>query len=202
MLVAGVFATGCTVGSGDVITESRDVTGFDEIVLLGSGDVIIDVTGTESLEIEAEDNVMPLLTSEVIDGRLELGVEGSITTSRGITYTITAARLVGVTIRGSGDVNGSDIDAESFEATIEGSGIVDLTGTSSELTVRIGGSGNFDGQDLESATGAVRIDGSGGALVNVAEDLTVTINGSGDVEYIGDPVLHQTINGSGDVSRR
>jgi len=202
MLVAAVLATGCTVGSGDVITESRDVSGFDEIVLLGSGDVIIDMTGTESLEIEAEDNVMALLTSDVIDGRLELGVEGSITTTRGITYTITAAELVGVTIRGSGDVNGTDIDGDSLEVTIEGSGSVDLTGTRSELTVRISGSGDFDGQDLESATGTVTIDGSGGVLVNVTDDLTVTINGSGDVEYMGDPVLHQTINGSGDVSRR
>jgi hypothetical protein len=204
MLVAVVLATGCTVGSGDVITESREVSGFDEIVLLGSGDVIIDMTGTESLEIEAEDNVMPLLTSDVIDGRLELGVEGSITTTRGITYTITAAELVGVTIRGSGDVNGTDISGDSFQVTIEGSGSVDLTGTSSDLKVRIAGSGDFDGRDLESATGTVTvtIDGSGGALVNVTDDLTVTINGSGDVEYMGDPVLHQTIDGSGDVSRR
>jgi hypothetical protein len=202
VLAAAVLAAGCTVGSGDMITESRDVSGFDEIVLLGSGDVIIDVTGTESLEIEAEDNVMPLLTSDVIDGRLELGVDGSITTNRGITYTITAAELVGVTIKGSGDVNGTDIDADSFEVTIEGSGTVDLTGTSNDLTVRTAGSGDFDGRDLESATGTVRIDGSGSAQVNVTDDLTVTINGSGDVEYIGDPVLHQTINGSGDVSRR
>ncbi len=204
MLAAAVLATGCTVGSGRMAIEARDVSGFDEIVLLGSGDVIIDMTGTESLEIEAEDNVMPLLTSDVIDGRLELGVEGSITTTRGITYTITAAELVGVTIRGSGDVNGTDISGDSFQVTIEGSGTVDLTGTSSDLKVRIAGSGEFDGRNLESATGTVTvtIDGSGGALVNVTDDLTVTINGSGDVEYMGDPVLHQTIDGSGDVSRR
>lgn len=38
--------------------EARDVSGFNEIVLLGSGEVIVDVTGTDSLEIEAEDNVV------------------------------------------------------------------------------------------------------------------------------------------------
>jgi T5SS/PEP-CTERM-associated repeat protein len=185
-----------------MITETRNVSGFDEIVLLGSGDVIVSVTGTESLEIEAEDNVMPLLTSDVIDGRLELGVTGSITTSRGITYTITAAQLEGVTIRGSGDINGTDIDAISFEAAIEGSGRIDLTGTSDDLTVRIEGSGDFDGRDLVSATGTVTVDGSGAALVNVTDELTVTINGSGDVEFIGDPLVFETINGSGNVSRR
>jgi len=39
-------------------------------------------------------------------------------------------------------------------------------------------------------------------LVNVTDDLMVTINGSGDVEFIGDPLVFETINGSGDVSRR
>ena len=201
MLLPVMLAAGCTVGSGKMTTETRDVTGFDEIVLLGSGDVIVTVTGTESLEIDAEDNVLPLLTSDVVDGRLELGVTESITTTRGITYTITAAQLVGVTISGSGDVSGSDIDSDSFGAAIEGSGHIDLTGTSTDLTVRIEGSGDFDGRDLVSATGTVTIDGSGDVLVNVTDNLTVTINGSGDVEYIGDPVLNQTINGSGDVSR-
>lgn len=202
ILGVAVLAAGCTIGSGNVITETRNVSGFDEIVLLGSGDVIVSVTGTESLEIEAEDNVMPLLTSDVIDGRLELGVTGSITTTHSITYTITAAQLKGVTIRGSGDINGTDIDAISFEAAIEGSGRIDLTGTSDDLTVRIEGSGDFDGRDLVSATGTVTVDGSGAALVNVTDELTVTINGSGDVEFIGDPLVFETINGSGNVSRR
>ena len=201
LMLAVVLVAACTVGSGTTALESRDVSGFDEIVLLESGEVIVTVTGTESLEIEAEDNIMPLLTSEVVDGRLELGATGSITTTRPIIYTITAAQLVGVTIAGSGDINGSDIDADSFEAVIEGSGRIDLTGTSSDLTVRIEGSGEFDGRDLESATGTAVIDGSGSALVNVTDDLTATINGSGEVKYLGDPVVHETINGSGDVSR-
>lgn len=201
MLAAATLGAACTIGSGNMSTESRDVSGFDEIVLLGSGDVTVEVTGTESLEIEAEDNVMSRLTSEVVDGRLELGVDGPITTTRGITYTITAEQLVGLTVRGSGDVTGTDIDTDAFHITIEGSGNVDLTGTSSDLAVRIAGSGDFDGRDIESNTGEIIIDGSGSARVNVTDELVVTINGSGDVEYEGNPVLRQIVNGSGNVSR-
>jgi hypothetical protein len=47
------MATGC-VAPGTVVTESRPVSGFSEIVLLGSVDVIITVGETESLTIEAE----------------------------------------------------------------------------------------------------------------------------------------------------
>lgn len=51
-----------TRGSGTVITESRDLSDFNEVVLQGSGEVVVTVDGTEALTIEAEDNIMPLLT--------------------------------------------------------------------------------------------------------------------------------------------
>ena len=211
-LIAGLLLVGCdddgvsdgdgVRGSGDVVTESREVSGFDEIVVLGSGDVIVSVTGTESLTIEAEDNIMPLLTTEVNGGRLELGSDTSFSATQGITYTITAEELDGVTINGSGDVAASGIDAGSFEVTINGSGGVEPAGASEELTVGINGSGNYDGEDLIASIGTVEVSGSGSAVVNVTDDLTVRIGGSGDVEYLGSPTVTQNISGSGDVSQR
>jgi hypothetical protein len=119
VVTLAVLFSGCTInigpgvrGSGNMMTETRDVKGFDEIVVNGSGDVTVDVTGTESLEVEAEDNILPLLTTEVVGGRLELGSNGSFSTTRGIHYTITAATLSGVTIRGSGNVVASDVDTD------------------------------------------------------------------------------------------
>ena len=212
LLIVGVIATGCegTVpfgglrGSGNLITETRDVSGFDEIVVLGSGNVVVDVTGSESLELEAEDNIMPFLTTEVVGGRLELGFESGqlLSPRRDITYTITAAQLNGVTIRGSGDIDASNIDTDTFEVEISGSGDVEPEGTSDDLRVTISGSGRFDGTDLESTTGEVKVSGSGNVVVNVTDELDVTVSGSGDVKYIGDPSLNSRVSGSGDVSQR
>ncbi len=189
-------------GSGNVITETRDVAGFDEIVVLGSGDVVVSVTGTESLIIEAEDNIMPLLTIEVRGGRLELGSRSSFSATQGITYTITAAALQGVEINGSGDVAATGVDAESFAVTINGSGDVEPSGTSTGLDIAINGSGNYRGEDLIASVGTVSVAGSGVAVVNVTDDLQVSVSGSGDVEYIGDPTLEASTSGSGDVSQR
>jgi hypothetical protein len=195
-------AFGGVRGSGNVITETRDVSGFDEIVLLGSGDVVVSVTGTESLMIEAEDNIMPLLTTEVRGGRLELGSKSSFSATQGITYTITAAALQGVEINGSGDVAATGIDAELFAVTINGSGDVEASGMSRELEIGINGSGNYNGEDLVASLGNVDVSGSGFAVVQVTDDLTVSVSGSGAVEYIGDPTLDQSVSGSGDVSQR
>ena len=191
-----------TRGSGNVVTETREVSGFDEIAVLGSGEVIVDVTGTESLTIEADDNILPLLETEVSNGRLELSVESNIDPTVGPKYTITAAELKGVSIAGSGDVTATGVGVDIFEVDIAGSGDVSPTGTAGDLSVSIAGSGNYQGEDLVATTGSVDIGGSGRAVVNVTDELDVDIGGSGDVEYIGSPTLTQSISGSGDVSQR
>jgi hypothetical protein len=211
VLLLGSLIVGCddlsfdddaVQGSGNVITESRSVSGFDEIVVLGSGTVRVEVTGTESLIIEAEDNIMPLLTTDVRNGRLELGSESGFSTTRGIVYTITVESLEAIEINGSGDVTANGVDAEGFDVEINGSGEVEVAGTSNELSVRISGSGDYRGAALVAATGSVKVSGSGEALVNVTGILDVDVSGSGDVEYLGDPTVTQNISGSGSVSRR
>jgi hypothetical protein len=189
-------------GSGNVITESRDVSGFSEIALTGSGKVRVDVNGTESLIIEAEDNIMPLLTSEVNGGRLELGAESSISPTTDVIYTVGAIALEGVAVSGSGQATAAGVAAASFDVEISGSGRVEPTGTAGTLGVEISGSGRYLGEDLEASVGTVRVSGSGGAVVNVTDDLDVDVSGSGDVQYIGDPRVTESITGSGDISRK
>ena len=189
-------------GSGNVITESRDVSGFSEIALFGSGTVRVDVNGTESLTVEAEDNIMPLLKTEVSNGRLELSVESSISPTTDITYTVAAVALDGVTIAGSGDVTATGIAADLFDVEISGSGRVEPTGTAASLVVEISGSGRYLGEGLEASIGTVRVSGSGEAVVNVTDDLDVDVSGSGGVQYVGEPTITESVSGSGRVTRR
>lgn len=206
LLVAGCDEIGDAFdgvrGSGNVITEQRAVSGFDEIVILGSGDVSVSVTGTESLTVEAEDNIMPLLTTEVGNGRLELGSKESFSATKGIRYTITVAALSGVEINGSGDIDATGIDTQLFEVEISGSGDVTASGACAQLDVGISGSGRYDGEGLVAPVGIVSVSGSGKAIVNVTDDLDASVSGSGSIEYIGDPVLDASTSGSGNISRR
>jgi hypothetical protein len=189
-------------GSGNVSSESRDVSGFDHIKLVGSGDVVVDVTGAESLIVEAEDNILPILTAEVRNGVLELGSKESYTASRGITYTITAEHLDVIEVEGSGDVVATGILCPEFDVQISGSGTVRPSGEAEMLAVDISGSGDYVGDEFEANEAAVTIGGSGYALVNATAELTVDIQGSGEVQYMGDPIVHETISGMGNVSPR
>ena len=76
VIVAGLLVlSACSVinGSGHVETETRQVSGFTGIDLAGSGEVTIEQGDAESLTIEADDNVLPALTSKVSDSTLKLG---------------------------------------------------------------------------------------------------------------------------------
>jgi hypothetical protein len=206
MLMLSVMLGACSIlgerGSGTMAIETRDVSGFSEVDLSGSGTVLVSVTGTESLTVEAEDNILPLLTTEVRDGRLVLGASQSISPTRDIVYTVTVINLEAVTVSGSGSVTAVDVAAHAFEVDISGSGTVTPEGVSERLDVSISGSGAFKGEALVSATGTVSVSGSGGAVVNATDDLDAGVSGSGTVEYIGDPEVSTSISGSGEVSRR
>jgi hypothetical protein len=207
LLALAALGASCAVfserGSGIVVTESREVNDFNEIVLEGSGGVIVEVTGDESLSIEAEDNIIPLLETEVRNGRLRLGSGSSISPTTEIIYTITAATLDGVVISGSGNVSVTGLESADFRVEISGSGNVETAGTVADtLSVSISGSGEYDGEDLVAADGNVNVDGSGNAVVNVTGSLDISLSGSGNIEYIGSPSVNVDKSGSGSVTQR
>jgi len=207
VLLAAFLCTSCirlgVEGSGNVITETREVSGFNEIVLGGTGRVVVEVTGTESLTIGAEDNIMPLLETRVSNGRLRLDTNRSISPTVEIVYTITAATLDGLVISGSGSVEADAIDGTDFRVDISGSGNVDAEGMlSGLLSVSISGSGEFDGETLSAPEGQVDVSGSGSAVVNVSDTLDVSVSGSGDVGFVGQPSVDSDVSGSGTVSQR
>lgn len=207
-IVAALLGAACgsdpdgVEGSGDVQSEERSVSGFDEILLEGGGRIIVDVGETESLTIEAEDNLLPLLSTEVEGSRLELRTRESISPTRPIVYTVSAIAFEGISIVGSGDVEATNLDCESFDASVAGAGNLDLTGQCDGLDLSITGSGNFAGESFEVGTADIEISGSGDVVVNATDELVVRISGSGDVEYLGDPSTDIDIAGSGDVRKR
>ena len=210
-------------GSGNVVTETRTVDEFDQISVEGFGKLNVEVGPAVSLTVEAEDNVLQYLITEVRGSTLKVGSDDDheFRNVEEPVYTITTPSLVKVSIAGSGDVTATGIETDdfdvsiagsgdvitpevvvgSFDVSISGSGDVEPTGTTTSLGVSINGSGNFRGEGLVVADAEVDINGSGDVTVNASDTLDVSINGSGSVRYLGDPEVTQSVDGSGSVSR-
>jgi hypothetical protein len=209
-------------GSGKLITEARDVSHFDRLVLKGIGKVIITQGAEESLTVETDDNVMPYITAEVKRGVLYLGVDTEkvkrISPTR-LRFTLNVKELVGLDISGSGkiraaslDTHGLDIDidgsgdvqidslaAEKVVGRINGSGIVILTGETTRHDITINGSGKYFTGGLRSDTAKITINGSGDAVVWATTTLNTHLRGSGSIEYYGSPAIDLSGFGSGKI---
>jgi hypothetical protein len=214
-------------GSGNVVTEDRDVSGFDSVALSGFGRVIITQGDEESLTVETDDNLMRYIQTEVRDGTLELGFTDdarykipdpsspiifhlSLTDLNALDLSgagsfvideLDADRLV-VTLSGAGDLRIDSLTATDLVVTTSGAGNVELAGAVETQTIDLSGLGNYSARDLESRTATVSISGAGNAGVWVRDTLDVTISGAGGVDYFGSPEVTQNISGVGKVTGR
>lgn len=240
-LACGSFTTNYVVGSGDIVDQTIDVSNFNRVTLEGFGDVYVEQGQTESLSVQADDNIIPLLDTRVEAGELTLGVKRGVDVnpSQSVIYHLTVKDLNGLTIAGSGDfyvepVNSStlaisipgsgdisieeliaddlsmdldgsgsvtleSVDVKTVDTSIRGSGDVKLEGTADTQEVRVDGSGNYLGGNLETDTAEIRVLGSADVTVWVNDELTVRVNGSGNIQYYGGPRVDQSGVGSADI---
>jgi Putative auto-transporter adhesin, head GIN domain len=206
LMIAVLLVTACSVtkGSGKVVTQTRQVSGFTKVELSGSGELTIEKTGTESLTISAEDNLLPELTSEVSGGTLILGTKPSTTiaATKPITYSLTVKDLSGIAVSGSGSVRVSNLTTNSLTTKISGSGAITASGAVNDQDVDISGSGRYQAEQLPSKSVKVQVSGSGNASVLATDLLDVKISGSGTVTYSGNPQVSQEISGSGKLIKK
>jgi Putative auto-transporter adhesin, head GIN domain len=199
-----VSACSVTKGSGQVVTETREVSGFTKVELSGSAELTIEKTGTESLSISAEDNLLPQLTSDVSGDTLILGTKPntSILPTKPITYSVTVKDLTGMAVSGSGSVRVSNLMTNSLSSKISGSGTITASGAVNDQDVDISGSGRYQAEQMTSKAVKAQISGSGNASVLASDTLDVTISGSGTLTYSGDPKVTQEISGSGKLIKK
>src|SRR5438874_537424 len=81
-LLAALFGVGCvgcgmdvtTVqGSGTRASETRQVDPFSAVDSVGAEDVTITIGAQQSITVEADDNILPLIETKVSNGRLRIG---------------------------------------------------------------------------------------------------------------------------------
>ena len=191
------------VGSGRLVTESREIGDLHEVSLLNSGRLVIEHGTHESLSITAEDNILPVLESEVRNGRLTLGILPgyNVETRLDVEYRLTVRDLDGLFLSGSTSTEASGIDTRDLYVDLSGSSKARLAGRVERQTLRLTGSSRYLASELPSRSADVRLSGSSRAVLRVADSLTGSAAGSSRVEYYGDPAVSVTTSQSARVRR-
>lgn len=207
-------------GEGPLVTEERALPEFHSVQSSVSAELILSRGKQKEVVIEAQQNILDHLKTQVRDGRLEIKFDENVGSHDGIKIHITSPNFREVALSGSGSarsenelkgdellvsITGSgsmDLQAryERVSGNISGSGDMRLAGKGQYLDLRITGSGDIHALDFEAEQAKVNVTGSGDVEVDVEEQLEVSISGSGDLRYKGRPALKSSTNGSGRVS--
>jgi hypothetical protein len=210
-------------GNGRIATEEKNVGSFTGISTSGSIDIIVTDGPTNSLKIEADENLIEYLVVENRNGTVKVYTKEGINLNpvRHIKVYATAPSFSNLDVSGSAkiqsngkikgenlhsEVSGSgdiilDVDTPTMEADIAGSGSARISGTTKNFSASVSGSGEIRCFDLLSENTEIDIAGSGDAEVYASKTLDVDVSGAGNVKYRGNPSVKQSIAGAGSVRK-
>jgi Putative auto-transporter adhesin, head GIN domain len=211
LTLAAVVVAGCssvtigegTSGSGSVKTESRSVSGFSRVALDGIGRLTVTQTGTESLSITTDDNILPNIDSTVTGDTLHLGPKSgvAIVNVARLDYRLTVKNLSAVSVSGAAAVDASGINTTSLTVSLSGAGDITVAGRADSQDVELSGAGSYKGRDFATKTATVRVSGAGSAAVAVSDHLDAHVSGVGSITYYGNPNVTQEISGVGTIKK-
>lgn len=189
-------------GSGVRKTEKRELAAFTEIETTGAFEVKVDCQKPASFEIEADDNILPLVQTEVRNGVLRISTTKSYSSNGGIVVRVTMPDLARIKSTGAGKFDISNLKNDEFEIQSTGAATVIASGQSKSLTVGSTGAGKIDVHDLRAGTAEVKVTGAAAVDVYATDTLDVTVSGAGRVTYSGDPKITKKVSGAGQVRRK
>jgi len=210
LLLVGLIAlmSGChrihdqISGSGKLQKQKRDVGSFNSISTEGAFDLEIASQEPQSLEIEGDDNVLPLIITEVSNNVLHIRSLRGYSASRPITLRISVPDLTGISSLGAGNIEVSGIKNEKFVIDASGAPTIKASGETKVLNIDASGAGKIDTNRLRATRVVVESKGVSKVEVYAAEQLDVTVSGPSQVVYEGNAVVNKTVNGPGSVEKK
>lgn len=209
-------------GQGPVKTELRAISSFKSITMNIAGDVEFSVSDQYSVEVQAQENLLPILKTVVEGENLRISFEQNVRSEENILIKISAPTIEAFDLAGSGnirvltplkneklklDITGSgnifvtQADVADLYCSVTGSGVVELGGKAQKVTAAVGGSGAINARNLNAEIMEADISGSGDVECTVAQTLKANVSGSGNVRYGGSPQVDSRVSGSGAIEK-
>jgi hypothetical protein len=190
-------------GSGKVATDKRDVKGFTSVDVSGVFQVEI-VSGKDySVEVQADDNILPLIETNVSGSTLQIDLKDKASTRSDMVVRITAPNIERVETTGASKVTASGIKNDSFSINTTGASKVYLTGETANLDIDVTGASVVDAEQLNAAIANIQASGASKINVNVSGELHSEASGASRIVYSGDPKTvdnHQS--GASSISKK
>jgi hypothetical protein len=188
-------------GSGVAKTEQRTLAPFDRVDVAGSFDVtLVDGPGYK-ITVEADNDLLDAISSDVIDNELRISSLRSFVSRTSMKATIESPPLRALSVSGNAKATAGALTGPSFAFTGSGSSTAKLGGSIDSLKISLAGAGRVDALDLTAESVEVEVLGSGTAEVHAVKSLSFMVIGSGTLRYRGTPKVSRNAIGRGRVEQ-
>lgn len=208
-LVVVAVLTGChgfgggERGSGTPKTEAREVAAFTHVSLEGSMNADITVGSAQAVELSGDDNIVPLIVTEVRDHELRVRPSKPVRPKLDLVARIATPTLTALAASGSTDIELRGIAGDAFAIDASGSTELTASGTVQKLTIEVSGSAKIDATAVKAQNVTLEVSGSAELDVYASDVLDVHISGSATVRYAGSPRdVRKAISGSATIEPR
>lgn len=202
MLGGCKFGSG-TPGSGTSKVDKRSVPAFTAVDISGAYDVQIVAQKEQSLELEGDDNLLPLIKTEVKDGVLVVKNDKSISSKNKLRLRINVQKLDGIETSGASDIVATNVKSDDFKIGTSGASELKVSGETKTLSIDSSGAGAIDTKDLHAEKVTITSSGAATAEVYASEELNASVSGAGAVEYYGNPkTVKEDKSGAGAITKK
>jgi len=227
-ILMGMFATvsfGCWYvpqdhSTGNFIKEERIVSNFTKLDVGGAFRVYLSQGSQEKLVLEADDDEMKEIVTEVVGSTLKIYTDSDWGKRfHEMTIWVTFKDLDKIDFSGAVEVTGegpltfSDLDlvvsgaaeislnmkAEKLEAEFSGASEVDFSGSCKSGYIELSGASDFDAQNFEFQDLNIEVSGASEAKVWATGTLNIDASGASDIRYKGTPNISIDESGASEV---
>jgi len=227
LLLITLSSSGCMYmsgikGNGNVVKETREVSSFDGIKVGGAFNVYLTQSNTESLTIEADENLLKIIETRVRGNTLVISTKENIRGSEELNIFITFKDIDKLDISGACDLESegmlkfstlkleasgaSEIDLQlttsKLSCDFSGASDIEFSGKVKECDIEISGAAELKAFDLETEEMELRVSGAADAKVNASKYLKVNASGAASVQYVGNPNIDQHTSGASSIRKR
>jgi hypothetical protein len=182
VIIAGLFISCYSFcGNGDIVSQERNIEGFNGVVLEGIGDINIHFSENYRVTVTTDSNIQNLVIAKANDTILyidEKRVEGFRPTE--LIIDVYMPVIKSIVLKGVGNIHISN-------------------GNGSDLTIELSGVGNINAQNYQVENGIVKLTGVGDVKIWAAITLNGSLDGVGNISYKGNPTMNIRTKGFGKV---
>ncbi|MCL1473425.1 head GIN domain-containing protein [Argonema antarcticum] len=190
-------------GSGNVKTEKRSLASFTSLEVNFAGSIEVRSQLQKSLEISGDDNIIPLIITEVKNDTLYIRPSKGYNPQQKLQIVVSTPNLKRFVFDGAGKANLLNLKNDRLEIVVRGVGSFSASGETKEVDITLSGVGSVDAKNLRAVNAKVNSSGVGSVDLYATGQLDAKTSGIGEINYYGSPkIVNSQADGIGKINKR